>query len=85
VDLRTPDHAERLHVREVLDLITRERGVSRQVVALAWLLKHPSGIAPIVGSIQPERIRDAATAAQLDLTRDEWYRLFEAALGQRLP
>jgi len=85
VDLRTPDHAERLHVREVLDLITRERGVSRQVVALAWLLKHPSSIAPIVGSIQPERIRDAATAAQLDLTRDEWYRLFEAALGQRLP
>jgi predicted oxidoreductase len=85
VDLRSPDHAERLHVREVLDLIARERGVSRQVVALAWLLKHPSGIAPIVGSTQPERIRDAATAAQLDLTRDEWYRLLEAALGQRLP
>ena len=85
VDLRTPDHAERLRVREVLTLLARERGVSRQVMALAWLLKHPSGIAPIVGSTQPERIRDAATAAQLDLTRDEWYRLFEAALGERLP
>ncbi len=85
VDLRSADHADRLHLREVLDLVARERGVSRQVVALAWLLKHPSRIAPIVGSTQPDRIRDAARAADLDLTRDEWYRLFEAALGQRLP
>ena len=85
VDLRTQDHAGRLHVREVVTLLARERGVSRQVVARAWLLKHPSGIAPIVGSTQPERIRDAVGAAQLDLTRDEWYRLLEAALGQRLP
>jgi predicted oxidoreductase len=84
-DLRTPDHAGRLRVRGALDLIARERGVSRQAVALAWLLKHPSGIAPIIGSTQPERIRDAVGAAQLDLTRDEWYRLLEAALGQRLP
>lgn len=85
VDLRTKDHAERQRLRDVVDLIARERGVSRQVVALAWLLKHPSGIAPIIGSTQPERIRDAARAAQLDLTRDEWYRLLEAALDQRLP
>ena len=85
VDLRTPDHAARQHLRDALGAVARERGVSRQVVALAWLLKHPSGIAPIVGSTQPERIRDAAKAANLDLSRDEWYRLFEAALGERLP
>ena len=65
--------------------LARERGVSRQVVALAWLLRLPGGITPIVGSIQPERILDAVTATRLDLTREEWYRLFEAALGQRLP
>lgn len=69
----------------VLDEIAIARGVSRTVIALAWLLKHPSRIVPVIGSIQPERIRDAATADKLDLTRDEWYRLLIAARGEPLP
>lgn len=85
IDLHSPDHAQRIHLRELLEMVARERGVSRQVVAIAWLLKHPARIQPIVGSTNPDRIRDAAQAAKLDLTRDEWYRLLEAALGQRLP
>ncbi len=85
IDLHSPDHAHRIHVREVLDLIAREREVTRSVVALAWLLKHPSRIVPIVGSTQPDRIREAVRAVELELTRDEWYRLLEASYGQRLP
>ncbi|MFO1497821.1 MAG: aldo/keto reductase [Verrucomicrobiota bacterium] len=85
IDLRDPDHARRIHVREVLDLVARDRETTRPVVALAWLLKHPSGIVPIVGSTDPTRIKELAQAAELELTRDEWYRLLEAALGQRLP
>jgi predicted oxidoreductase len=85
IDLRDPDHARRIHIREVLDLIARDRGTSRAAVALAWLLKHPSAIIPIVGSTDPARIKDLANAAELELSRDEWYRLLEAALGERLP
>jgi predicted oxidoreductase len=69
----------------VLDAVAKERGVSRTVVALAWLLKHPSKIVPIVGSIHPERIREAARADELELTREEWYRLLLAARGEALP
>jgi predicted oxidoreductase len=85
IDLRDPAHARRLHVREVLDLIARERESTRPMVALAWLLKHPSRIVPIVGSTDLARVRELAKAVELDLTRDEWYRLLEAALGERLP
>ena len=85
IDMQAPDHAHRIHVREVLELVARERGVTRSVVALAWLLKHPSGIVPIVSSTQIERVRDAINATEIELTRDEWYRLMEAAYGQRLP
>ena len=70
---------------ETLDATAKARGVSRTVVALAWLLKHPSRIVPVVGTTQPERIRDAAKAADLDLTREEWYRLLIAARGESLP
>jgi predicted oxidoreductase len=69
----------------VLDAIAKAHGATRITVALAWLLKHPSGIVPIVGSINPARIREAAKAPEVDLSREEWYRLLEAARGQRLP
>jgi predicted oxidoreductase len=68
-----------------LDEVAKERRVSRVAVALAWLLKHPSRIVPIVGSNNPARIRDAVKATEMELTREEWYRLFNAARGEPLP
>ncbi len=72
-------------INAVLDALARERGVSRAVIALAWLLKHPAGIVPIVGSTNPASIRDCFRADDVELTREEWYRLLEAARGERLP
>jgi predicted oxidoreductase len=69
----------------VLEEIAKARGVSRTVVALAWLLKHPASILPIVGTINPDRIREATKAADLELTREEWYRLLVAARGEPVP
>ena len=69
----------------VLEEIAKSRGVSRTVVALAWLLKHPSKIMPIVGSTNPGRIREAVGATELELTHEEWYRLLTAARGEPLP
>ena len=69
----------------VVDAVARERGATRIAVALAWLLKHPSKILPVIGSIRPERIREAAQAIDLELTREEWYRLLIAARGEPLP
>ena len=85
--LRLPTEPQR-HVRSILNLldeIAEKRGVNRTVVALAWLLKHPSRIVPIVGSNNPEHIRDAAQAADVELTREEWYQLLIAARGEQLP
>lgn len=68
-----------------LDKIAAEHGATRVEIALAWLLRHPSKIIPIIGSVQPERIKTAAAAAKVELTREEWYRLLESAIGGRLP
>jgi len=65
--------------------VAENHGVAPTTVALAWLLKHPSGIMPIVGSANPERIREAAKADALELSREEWYRLLIAARGEPLP
>ncbi len=70
---------------EALDTMCKAKGASRTALALAWLLKHPSGIIPIVGSIKPANIREAAKADSINLSREEWYTLLEVARGERLP
>ncbi len=72
-------------ITPVLDDIAKSRGVTRSATALAWLMKHPSRIMPIVGTVNPRRIREAAKADDVDLTREEWYRLLLAARGCPLP
>jgi predicted oxidoreductase len=85
--LRLPTEQQRQakSILSALDEIAQKRGVSRTVIALAWLLKHPSRMVPIIGSNNPERIRDAAQAADVELTREEWYQLLIAARGEQLP
>lgn len=85
--LRLPAEQQR-HARSVigvLDEIAEKHGTSRTVIALAWLLKHPSRMVPIIGSISPERIHHAAQAADVELRREEWYQLLIAARGEPLP
>lgn len=70
---------------KLLDETAEKHGVNRTVISLAWLLKHPSKIIPIVGSANPERIKEATKAAEVELDREEWYRLLVAARGEGLP
>ena len=68
-----------------LDAMAAERNVTRAALALAWLLKHPAKIIPIIGSTNPDRIRAAAAADKIELSREDWYRLLHAARGEPLP
>lgn len=85
IELHTQGHAHRIHVREVLDQVAREMEVSRTVVALSWLLKHPAGIIPIVGSTRIDRLDEALRALEVSMSREQWYRLLEVSHGGRLP
>ena len=85
LDPKDPKFELKTKVREVLDQTAAAHGVSRTVISLAWLLKHPSKIIPIVGSNNPANIRDAAMADDVELSRDEWYRILVAARGKPLP
>ncbi len=51
------------------------------VVVLAWLMKHPARISPIIGSTTPERIAAAVASLDIDYSREDWYRLLEARNG----
>ena len=70
---------------EVLDELADREGVSRSAVAIAFLLAHPAGIVPIIGTQQPDRIPAALDAFKVKLTRSDWYDILEASDGVPLP
>lgn len=72
-------------VGQELATIAEELESTPFVIALAWLMRHPSGILPIVGSTRRERIFEAIHAAEISLSREHWYRLLVAARGERMP
>lgn len=68
-----------------LDRFAANKGISRAVAAYSWLLAHPAGIVPIIGSQQPDRIAEGAAALTVQWTRTDWYSVLVAARGERLP
>jgi predicted oxidoreductase len=69
----------------LLDAKAREAGVDRAAAAYSWIMAHPSRPIPIVGTQNPERIAAIPQAFNVEWSRSEWYRVFEASLGERLP
>lgn len=75
-------------VRKTVSLITKmakEKNVSKEAIVLAWLLRHPAPVQPIIGTTKPERIIASAQADQVSLSREEWYALLAAGRGASVP
>ncbi|HHV93299.1 MAG TPA: aldo/keto reductase family oxidoreductase [Firmicutes bacterium] len=58
--------------------------VSDTTIALAWILRHPARMQPIIGTMNIGRLKDCCKAAEIELTREEWYAIYRAA-GNTLP
>jgi predicted oxidoreductase len=68
-----------------LDEVAARAGTPRAAVAYAWIMAHPARPIPLIGTQNPQRIREASCAYAVQLTRAEWYRILVAARGARLP
>lgn len=66
-------------LNQALDELAEQYQAAPETIAIAWILRHPAGIQPIIGTMTPERIRSIARAVDIPLTREEWYRLYSAA------
>ncbi|MFM7403521.1 MAG: aldo/keto reductase family oxidoreductase [Erythrobacter sp.] len=83
--LAAPQTARDTAVAAALDAVVEPKGVSRTVAAYSWLMAHPAGIIPIIGSQNPARIAEAAAGLSVRWTRTEWYAVLVAARGVPLP
>ena len=68
-----------------LDIIAKRHEVDRAAVATAFLLAHPAKITPVMGTNNLERISALSDSQKVELDRQDWFYLYEAALGKEVP
>jgi predicted oxidoreductase len=73
-----------MRIIAVATLLAEQYDTQPDLVLLAWLLQHPSGILPVLGTAKTERLLEAPGALQIQLTRQEWFMLWRAATGEEV-
>ncbi len=72
-------------IQEVMEKLGTKYEASFDQIVLAWLLKHPAGIVPVLGTSKLERVKTALAAVDISLSHEDWYELWQAATGAEVP
>lgn len=78
------DNDDFLELNDKMQELADKYDVAKETIAIAWILRHPAKIQPIVGTMTPSRIKNICKATDVVLTHTEWYDLYKAA-GNVLP
>lgn len=78
------DNPQFAKLNETIDKMAADKGVPGIAIAIAWILRHPARIQPIVGTTNAQRLQAISQASDVELSRAEWYELYRAA-GNELP
>ena len=71
-------------LNDALDEIAAAHGVTPTGIAVAWITRHPAHFQVVLGTTNPQRVRDSAAGSDVELSREEWYRVLTAA-GHTVP
>jgi predicted oxidoreductase len=67
-----------------LERLAKKYSLEVSQILIAWLVKHPAGIIPVVGTTQKDRISQALEASKVDLELEDWFDLLEATRGHQI-
>lgn len=82
---KSPQTQAQQHTADLVQQLAAAYQCSPEAIVLGWLLRHPAGIQPVIGTTNPARIKACAEARQVKLSREHWYALYVASRGQPLP
>ncbi|MCL2099297.1 MAG: aldo/keto reductase [Oscillospiraceae bacterium] len=71
-------------LNKTLDKYAEQYGITASALAIAWLLRHPAKMQPIVGTTNKTRLAEICKASEITLSRREWYEIYKSA-GNTLP
>jgi len=71
-------------IKKALKPLCVKYNASEDQLLLAWVLKHPAGVLPVIGTTTPERISKAVEAIEIELEREDWFKLLVASQGHKV-
>ncbi len=71
-------------IKKVFDLFTKKYNCSDDQLLLAWILKHPSNIYPVIGTTKAQRIKNSKESLKINLETIDWFEMLEASTGKRV-
>lgn len=72
-------------IKEALSSLTKKYNATEDQLLLAWVLKHPANVHPVVGTATPERITASVGALHINLELEDWFILLKASQGHPVP
>lgn len=85
LEARRENTGKKSMIFQVAMNLAETHGATIDQILLAWILHHPLGIRPVIGTSRPERVRASVLAESISLSRQEWFQLYEASLGHEVP
>jgi len=79
------DNEQTKRIKKQLNELTEFYGATEDQLLLAWTLRHPATILPVIGTTTKERIKDAAKASQINLDLEDWFLILAASQGHKVP
>ncbi len=84
--LTNPKEKKEIRIFDCLNEVADELGIeSIDKVVYSWLLKHPAHIIPIIGSGKLSRIKNAVEALDIDMSIEQWFKIYITSVGEELP
>ena len=74
-----------IRLRDLLQKLTVKYGVSDDLLLLAWVLKHPAKIQPVVGTTQMDRIKSLKQLHEFELELEDWFAIWTESIGTKIP
>ena len=71
-------------IKTALKPLCKKYNASEDQLLLAWILKHPAGVHPVIGTTTPERITKAVKTLEINLEREDWFKLLVASQGHKV-
>lgn len=78
------ENTQTFRVHKVLDVLAKKYNATKDQLVLAWVLKHPSNIHPVIGTTTPERITNAVKATEIELSLEDWFLLLTESQGHEV-
>lgn len=79
------DNEQTQRIKRALQPLCEKYQATQDQLLLAWILKHPSGVHPVIGTTLPERISNAVKAMDIELEREDWFTMLVASQGHKVP